>query len=61
LLHLVERDFTSSTWQAFRRLVLDGVKPVLVAAEIGITVNAALLAKARVLRRLRQEIQRLFD
>ena len=55
LLELVEMEFTDTTWRAFRRLVLDGVPARTVAAELRITVNAVLIAKSRVLARLRQE------
>jgi RNA polymerase sigma factor (sigma-70 family) len=56
LLLLIEPEFEPATWQAFRRQVQEGVRAAAVAAELGISVNAALLAKSRVLRRLRQEI-----
>jgi RNA polymerase sigma-70 factor, ECF subfamily len=59
LLALVEGDFEPATWRAFRRVVLDGVKPAAAAAELGLSVNAVLLAKSRVLRRLRQEMSGL--
>jgi RNA polymerase sigma-70 factor, ECF subfamily len=59
LLALVEGDFEPTTWRAFRRVVLDGVKPAAAAAELGLSVNAVLLAKSRVLRRLRQEMSGL--
>ncbi|MGH7172200.1 MAG: RNA polymerase sigma factor [Gemmataceae bacterium] len=61
VLQLIEQDFTSSTWHVFRRVVLDGAKPAEVAAETGLSVNAVLLAKSRVLRRARQEIAGLID
>jgi RNA polymerase sigma-70 factor (ECF subfamily) len=61
VLELIEKDFTSSTWHVFRRLVLEGAKPAAVAAEMGLTVNAVMLAKSRVLRRARQEIDGLTD
>lgn len=61
VLQLIENDFTSSTWQAFRRVVLDGAKPAAVAAELGLSVNAVLLAKSRVLSRARREIDGLID
>lgn len=61
LLTLVEPAFTQSTWQAFRRQVLLGLRAEEVAAELGISVNAALLAKSRVLRRLRDEVAGLLD
>lgn len=56
LLLLIEPDFEPATWQAFRRQVVDGERAAVAAAELGISVNAALLAKSRVLRRFRQEI-----
>jgi RNA polymerase sigma-70 factor (ECF subfamily) len=55
LLELLETEFTPSTWQAFRRQVLEEARPADVAAELGISVNAVLIAKSRVLRRLREE------
>jgi RNA polymerase sigma-70 factor (ECF subfamily) len=61
LLEYVEPEFRPATWQAFRRLVLDGAAPEAVAAELGLTVNAVLIAKSRVLRRLRQEVRGLLD
>jgi len=61
LLKLVEPAFTQSTWLAFRRQVLHGLRAEEVASELGISVNAALLAKSRVLRRLRDEAAGLID
>lgn len=61
LLELMEPRFTPSAWQAFVRQVLDGKKPAEVAAELGSTVNAVLIAKSRVLRRFREEIGGLVD
>jgi RNA polymerase sigma factor (sigma-70 family) len=61
LLELVEPEFAPSTWQAFQRLAVDGRPAAEVAAELGTTVNAVLLAKSRVLRRLRQEARGLVD
>src|SRR5262249_1904067 len=55
LLRLVERDFAPATWQAFRRQVLDGEPAARVAEELGLSLNSVLLAKSRVLKRLRQE------
>jgi RNA polymerase sigma-70 factor (ECF subfamily) len=60
-LELLEPEFTPSTWQAFRRQVIDGAKPAHVAAELGLTSHAAVLAKFRVLRRLRRELDGLTD
>jgi RNA polymerase sigma-70 factor (ECF subfamily) len=41
--------------------VLDGRPAADVAAEVGVTPNAALIAKSRVLRRLREEARGLTD
>ena len=56
LLELIEPQFEPTTLQAFRRVVMDGQKPALVAAELGISVNAVFLGKSKILRRLRQEL-----
>lgn len=61
ILQLIEKDFTASTWHVFRRVVLEGAKPAEVATETGLSVNAVLLAKSRVLRRARKEIAGLID
>ena len=61
LLKLVEPCFTQSTWLAFHRQVMLGHRAEQVATDLGISVNAALLAKSRVLRRLRDEAAGLID
>jgi RNA polymerase sigma-70 factor (ECF subfamily) len=61
LMDLVQPQFEPATWQAFRRVVLDGVKAAVAAAELNISINAVLLAKSRVLCRLRQEMKGLTD
>lgn len=61
LLELIEPEFKPNTWQVFRRVAQDGEKPAQVAAELGMTENAVLLAKSRVLSRLRQEAEGLLD
>jgi RNA polymerase sigma-70 factor (ECF subfamily) len=60
-LRLVEGDFSSVTWHAFRRQVLDGRPPTEVARELSLSLNAVILAKSRVLKRLRAELQGLLD
>lgn len=57
----VEADFAPATWAAFRRQILDGRPPREVAAELGLSVNSVLLAKSRVLKRLRAELRGLVD
>jgi RNA polymerase sigma-70 factor, ECF subfamily len=55
LLAIVQPDFQATTWEAFRRFALDGLPAARVAAELGLTDNAVLQAKSRILRRLRAE------
>jgi RNA polymerase sigma-70 factor (ECF subfamily) len=59
LLGLVRADFADKTWEAFRRFALEGRPTAAVAAELGVSENAVLLAKSRVLRRLKDEAARL--
>jgi RNA polymerase sigma-70 factor, ECF subfamily len=61
LLELIRPSFEPTTWRAFERLAVDGASAPHVAAELGITTNAAFIAKSRVLRRLRQEAGDLVD
>lgn len=61
LLEMVQTQFTNTTWQAFYKQVLEGEKASRVAEQLGISVNAAIIAKSRVLRALRQEAQGLID
>jgi RNA polymerase sigma-70 factor (ECF subfamily) len=61
LLELVKPEFTTPTWWAFSRQVLDEVSASLVATELGLSVNAVLIAKSRVLNRLRREARGLLE
>lgn len=61
LMELIEPEFTSSTWNAFLGQAIDGRPASDMAKELGITVNAALVAKSRVLKRLRSEAAGLVD
>lgn len=61
LMALVEPHFESKTWEAFRRVALEGGKPDAVAQKMGISLNAVCLAKSRVIRRLRQEATGLIE
>jgi RNA polymerase sigma-70 factor (ECF subfamily) len=60
LLVQIEPDFAATTRQAFRRL-LAGEQPRAVAAGLGLSVNAVLLARSRILKRLRQAAQDMTD
>jgi RNA polymerase sigma-70 factor (ECF subfamily) len=55
LLSIVQPDFSSTTWEAFRRFAVDGVPAAQVADELKLSVNAILQAKSRILKRLREE------
>jgi RNA polymerase sigma-70 factor (ECF subfamily) len=59
--HLMRRDFEEKTWKACWALVVDGKSGAEAAADLGMTVEAVYAAKARVLRRLRQELDGLLD
>lgn len=55
LLAIAQADFQPKTWEAFRRFAIDGEPAGRVAEGLGISENAVLLAKSRVLKRLREE------
>lgn len=58
---LIAGDFTEATRAAFREYVMNARPAAEVAAELGLTVNAVYLARARVLARLREELDGLMD
>jgi len=60
-LELIEPEFKPKTWQAFRGQVFGGESARVLAANLGISVNAAVIAKSRVLHRLRQELRELVE
>ncbi len=60
MLAQLEPDYAPATWQAFRRL-LNGDEAGVVAASLGISVNAVLLTKSRILKRLRDLAHDLTD
>jgi RNA polymerase sigma-70 factor (ECF subfamily) len=61
LLQTIACEFNAVSWQAFERHALEGKPASVVATELGVSVNVVLLAKSRILRRLRQEAQGLLD
>lgn len=64
LRHLLDANkskFTPPTWQAFQRLVFDNAKASEVAEELGMSVNAVLIAKSRVLSCLKRQSRGLLD
>jgi RNA polymerase sigma-70 factor (ECF subfamily) len=52
---IIARDFPEWYAEAFFRLVLDNAAPNDVAADLGVRSSAVYNAKARILRRLREE------
>lgn len=61
LLAIVRPDFEDKTWRAFTRFAMDGLPAAQVAEELGMTDNAVLQAKFRVLKRLREEAGEMLD
>jgi RNA polymerase sigma-70 factor (ECF subfamily) len=60
-LEMVRGDFGKNTWQAFWWVAVEDRQTDDVSADLGISVNAVRKAKARVLRRLREEFGDLLD
>jgi len=61
IVQVVKGDFKEITWQAFQRYAIDDQPPAEVAIELDISLNSVLLAKSRVLRRMREEAAGLID
>jgi RNA polymerase sigma-70 factor, ECF subfamily len=61
LLMSIQLEFQPATWRAFERQVQDGQPASEVAAELGLSVNAVLIAKSRVLKRLREKAAGLVE
>jgi RNA polymerase sigma-70 factor (ECF subfamily) len=58
---VMQDEFEPVTCNAFREYVIAGRPAAEVATELGISANAVYLAKAHVLRRLREELEGLMD
>jgi RNA polymerase sigma-70 factor (ECF subfamily) len=58
---LIQAEFQPSTWKAFWEYVVADRPAAEVARDLAITENAVYIAKSRVLRRLRQELDGLLD
>ena len=61
LLASIRLEFQPATWCAFERQVQDGQSASQVANELGLSANAVLIAKSRVLKRLREKAAGLVD
>jgi RNA polymerase sigma-70 factor (ECF subfamily) len=60
-LELMQAEFQPTTWKACWEFVVAGRPAAEVGRQLGISENAVHLAKGRVLRRLRQELEGLLD
>jgi RNA polymerase sigma-70 factor (ECF subfamily) len=60
-LALLRPDFEPATWEAFQQTVALGRPTAEAAAELGLSVNAVRIARCRVLRRLRQQLEGLLE
>ncbi len=60
-LELLRTEFQASTWDAAQGQLIDGKSAMEIAQSLGITLNAAYVAKSRVLARLREELDGLLD
>lgn len=61
LLELTQPEFTRSTWRAFVAVAIDGWSASEAAESLGMTPNAVMIAKSRVLARLRVLGKELLD
>ncbi len=59
LLAAIQPDFEESTWEVFRLLVLEDRPAAEVAQRTRLSRNAIYVAKSRVLKRLREEVEGL--
>lgn len=57
----IEAEFQPATWKAFWESVVHDRPAADVARDLGVSENAVYLAKGRVLRRLRQELDGLLE
>jgi RNA polymerase sigma factor (sigma-70 family) len=61
IIELLEPEFEPRTWQAFRKVTMEGKKTTEAAQELGMSAVAVRIAKSRVLARCREEISGLID
>lgn len=58
---VMRSDFQEATWRAFWATVVEGKSGAEAATELGMSLDAVYVARSRVLRRLRQELEGLLD
>ena len=57
----IKSEFAASTWQAFWKAAVEGMKPIDVARDLGISIGSVYVAKNRVLSRLRKKVSLIDD
>jgi RNA polymerase sigma-70 factor (ECF subfamily) len=60
-MELMQAEFQDPSWQACWKHIVEGRKAADVAQELGLTANAVYIAKCRVMRRLRDELDGLME
>ncbi len=60
-LELIRGDFDKATWRAFWGTTVDGKDATTVSREMGVSSNAVRKSKARVLKRLREEMSGIYE
>ena len=60
-LDLIRSDFNTTTWSAFEEVMQKGRSVAEVANQLAISENAVFLARHRILKRLREEVEGLLD
>jgi RNA polymerase sigma-70 factor, ECF subfamily len=61
VIEIVRPTVQEKTWMAFERYAIEEIAPEKVAQDLGMSLNSVLLAKSRVLRRLRVEAKGLVE
>lgn len=60
-LKIMQSEFEPTTWKACWMHVVSGLSAAKIAEELGISTNAVYVSKSRVLRRLREELDGLWE
>lgn len=60
-LEVIRGDFDETTWKAFWGTTVDGKDATTLSLEIGVSSNAVRKSKARVLKRLREEMSLIYE
>jgi len=57
----IEHEFSPHVWKAFLRFAIEGSPAKEVAQEIGISISAVFVAKHRIMKRLKEEIEGMVE